>query len=205
MSLATGSSAGPCIPHSSVTTETVTSSGTETSLTTVSSTEVASRTETTISSATETASTTETVTSFSTTETPSTTAAPTSTTTTEEEIVVTMAKRSFQDGPPIRRNVHCEVNGSRRAISPVDEFSEERPGVPISIEGCYQRCKDRANAEPSCKSFSFSYGHLGQPLCDLFDGSVSESVSTLDHAEISLWFDLVCGSPSEKGWEPSDS
>ncbi|KAJ4174423.1 hypothetical protein NW754_004841 [Fusarium falciforme] len=125
MSLATGSSAGPCIPHSSVTTETVTSSGTETSLTTVSSTEVASQT----------------VTSFSTTETPSTTAAPTSTTTTEEEIVVTMAKRSFQDGPPIRRNVHCEVNGSRRAISPVDEFSEERPGVPISIEGCYQRCK----------------------------------------------------------------
>ncbi|RSL69680.1 hypothetical protein CEP54_002235 [Fusarium duplospermum] len=63
--------------------------------------------------------------------------------------------------------------------------------MPISIEGCYQSCK---NAEPSCKSFSFSYGHLDQPLCDLFDGSVSESVSTLDHTEVSLRFDLVCGS-----------
>ncbi|KAJ4221609.1 hypothetical protein NW759_006855 [Fusarium solani] len=202
MSLAAGSSAGPCIPQASLTTETATTSATETSLTTISSAETASTTETIISSTVETASTTEAVTSFSTTETPSTTAAPTSTTTTEEEIVITMAKRSFQDGPPLRKNVHCEVNGSRKAILSLDQFNEERPGIPISIEGCYQRCKDTS---PSCKSFSFSYGHLGQPLCDLFDGSVSESVSTLDHAEVSLWFDVVCGSPSEKAWEPSDA
>ncbi|RSL92293.1 hypothetical protein CEP52_013892 [Fusarium oligoseptatum] len=107
----------------------------------------------------------------------------------EEEIIITMAKRSFQDGPPRKRDVHCEVNDSREEILSIGQFNQEQPG----------------NAEPSCKSSSFSYGHRGQPLCDLFDGSVSESVSTPDHEGVSLWFDLVCGSPSEKGWEPSDA
>lgn len=60
----------------------------------------------------------------------------------EEDIVITMAKRSFQEGPPLKKNVvHCEVNGSRKEIPSIGQFHEEQPGVPISIEGCYQRGK----------------------------------------------------------------
>lgn len=85
--------------------------------------------------------------------TPITTAGPTSTST---EIITntlapttTVCETSAPTGTPAPRAVHCGVHGLPVGDFFLGRYVEERAGVPVTLEGCYEFCNVRFSLSPS--------------------------------------------------------
>ncbi|KAF4995125.1 hypothetical protein FDECE_12896 [Fusarium decemcellulare] len=109
---------------------------------------------------------------------------------------------NVQKRAPKRGSAYCGVNGEAAGLNFLAEFSENKVGVAVTLEGCYQFCEGNIPSTRGCQAYRF-YQVNGSPRCALYRASVSASVSNLDVSVESRWYDLTCGSPTT-GTTPND-
>ncbi|KAF7559165.1 hypothetical protein G7046_g5000 [Stylonectria norvegica] len=112
----------------------------------------------------------------------------------------TICEHNVQPGPPTRDSVYCGINAAPVGTYFIAEFIEDRSGVPVSLEGCYQFCDSVMEATRGCQAYRFYHNNLGAPRCDLYGMPVSYDVRELDATQPDKWFDLACGSPTADAW-----
>merc|ERR1712144_35704 len=96
-------------------------------------------------------------------------------------------------GIPDPTAFHCGVHGLPIGLYKMAEYWEEREGVDVTLEGCYEFCA--ADSE-GCFSYSFYYEEgLGDARCDLFGGSVADSLDSIIPEVPRVWYDIGCGNP----------
>lgn len=117
---------------------------------------------------------------------------------------------------------YCGVNGAPVDNYLVAEFTEERTGVAVTAEGCYQFCNVRCppsspdetrltllksdmDVTSGCQAYRFYHDQSGSPRCGLYGIAASISIRLLDSTVNDLWYDLACGSPSEEAWHEGAS
>jgi len=55
--------------------------------------------------------------------------------------------------------------------------------------------------DQGCQSYDFyPEPGTGAPRCDLYGGSVADSLGRIDNYDPNLWFDLACGDPALLGY-----
>merc|ERR1711977_572496 len=96
-------------------------------------------------------------------------------------------------GIPDPTAFHCGVHGLPIGLYKMAEYWEERAGVDVTLEGCYEFCA--ADSE-GCFSYSFYYEEgLGDARCDLFGGSVADSLDSIIPEVPRVRYDIGCGNP----------
>ncbi|KFH48099.1 hypothetical protein ACRE_010440 [Hapsidospora chrysogenum ATCC 11550] len=110
----------------------------------------------------------------------------------------TVCVEDHQKGSPEDAIAYCGVHGKPAGVYFIAEFIEERSGVPVTEEGCYQFCDSVMESTDGCQSYRFYHNDLGAPRCALYGMPVSRVVDDLDDNQDDTWYDLACGSPSEK-------
>ena len=121
-------------------------------------------------------------------------------------------------GTPKPDSAYCGIHGKPAGTCFIAEFIEDKPGIPVSEEGCYQFCDVRSSlSDPNqsriltlqqsvmesttgCKSFRYYKNQLGAPRCALYGMPISDSVDDLDKSQPDTWYDLACGSSKEQKW-----
>ena len=144
--------------------------------------------------------------------TPVKTMAPTTTVCTHDEAT----------GTPKPDSAYCGIHGKPAGTYFIAEFIEDKPGVPVTEEGCYQFCdvsfvlsyrnqtrmltpqQSVMESTKGCKSFRYYKNQLGAPRRALYGMPVSYSVDDLDKNQPDTWYDLACGSPKEQKWHEAD-
>ncbi|KAK7226334.1 hypothetical protein V2G26_014337 [Clonostachys chloroleuca] len=117
--------------------------------------------------------------------------------------VKTVGAAALTPGAPEKTSTYCGVNGKPAGVYFLAEFIEERAGVPVSQEGCYQFCDSVMDSTEGCQAYRFYHNKMGAPRCELYGMPVSWSVDELDQKVEGKWFDLSCGSPTVKKWQSS--
>ncbi|KAF9869440.1 hypothetical protein CkaCkLH20_13102 [Colletotrichum karsti] len=113
----------------------------------------------------------------------------------------TVCQNDAPTGKPMPGNHHCGVHGLPVGNYFLARFVENSPGVPVTLEGCYQFCASVMNATDGCKSYRFyPEKGLNVPRCDLYGSNVAYALDSIDNDHPDLWFDLACGSPSDPNW-----
>lgn len=112
----------------------------------------------------------------------------------------TICEHTVQPGSPSKDTTYCGVHGTPASTYFISEFTEERSGVPVSLEDCYQFCISAAQTTRGCQSYRYYTNSAGAPRCALYGLTISKSVRELDSAQSDVWYDLTCGSPSEEAW-----
>ncbi|KFA66499.1 hypothetical protein S40285_00682 [Stachybotrys chlorohalonatus IBT 40285] len=125
-------------------------------------------------------------------------------------------------GAPVQDRTYCGIRGQPAGTYFIAEFIEDRPGVQVTLEGCYQFC-DVSKRLPSytstdsrgfsctdlwlqsvmestrgCQAYRFYHNDLGAPRCALYGMPVPWVVRDLDERQEDQWWDLDCGSPTEQ-------
>ncbi|KAH7363814.1 hypothetical protein BKA65DRAFT_571761 [Rhexocercosporidium sp. MPI-PUGE-AT-0058] len=96
-------------------------------------------------------------------------------------------------GVPDPTAFHCGVHGLPIGLYKMAEYWEERAGVDVSLEGCWEFCEA---ASEGCFSYSFYQEEgLGDARCDLFGGSVADSLDSIIKEVPRVWYDIGCGNP----------
>ncbi|KAJ3530224.1 hypothetical protein NM208_g9422 [Fusarium decemcellulare] len=103
---------------------------------------------------------------------------------------------NLQNRAPKRDSAHCGVNGEAAGLNFLAEFSENKNGVAVTLEGCYQFCEGNIPSTRGCQAYRF-YQVNGSPRCALYRASVSASVSTLDVSVESRWYDSPAARPPQ--------
>ncbi|KAL6403460.1 hypothetical protein AUP68_12810 [Ilyonectria robusta] len=112
----------------------------------------------------------------------------------------TICEHTVQPGSPSKDTTYCGVHGTPASTYFISEFTEERPGVPVSLEDCYQFCISALQTTRGCQSYRYYTNSAGAPRCALYGLTISKSVRELDSSQSDVWYDLTCGSPSEEAW-----
>ncbi|KAH7328915.1 hypothetical protein B0I35DRAFT_404208 [Stachybotrys elegans] len=99
-------------------------------------------------------------------------------------------------GSPRSNRTYCGVKGLPAGTYFIAEFIENRPGVPVTREGCYQFCDSVLDSTEGCQAYRFYHNELGAPRCALYGMPVPWVVRDLDLRQRGQWYDLKCGSPS---------
>ncbi|GKT82853.1 hypothetical protein Ct61P_00703 [Colletotrichum tofieldiae] len=140
----------------------------------------------------------------------------------------TVCQEDAPTGKPKPGNNHCGVHGLPVGNYFLARFVENAPGVPVTLEGCFQFCAV-SDLFPLLHPFSDIYNqwndlltnHLAErhgrhqrlqslpllperglnvPRCDLYGSSVAYALDSINNDHPDMWFDLTCGSPSDKRW-----
>ncbi|KYK56902.1 hypothetical protein DCS_03908 [Drechmeria coniospora] len=112
----------------------------------------------------------------------------------------TICEHNHETGKPSPENAYCGIKGEPAGTYFIAGFIEERPGVPVSEEGCYQFCDSVMEDTKGCQSYRYYHNDLGAPRCDLYGMPVSFVVENIDRHQPGRWYDLECGSPIAKPW-----
>ncbi|TQN74386.1 hypothetical protein CSHISOI_01042 [Colletotrichum shisoi] len=113
----------------------------------------------------------------------------------------TVCQDDAPTGKPKPGNNHCGVHGLPVGNYFLARFVENAPGVPVTLEGCYQFCASVMSATDGCKSYRFYPERgLNVPRCDLYGSSVAYALNSINNDHPDMWFDLTCGSPSDDRW-----
>ncbi|KAF4975288.1 hypothetical protein FZEAL_7901 [Fusarium zealandicum] len=110
----------------------------------------------------------------------------------------TVYGRNVENGATDKNCAYCGVNGKPAGSYFIAEFSEDRPGVAVTLEGCYQFCDSTMDTTRGCQAYRFYHNDLGAARCALHGRSVALSVRDLDSSVEDTWYDLTCGSPTEE-------
>ncbi|TGO11602.1 hypothetical protein BTUL_0106g00410 [Botrytis tulipae] len=103
-------------------------------------------------------------------------------------------------GTPNPAAVHCGLHGLPVGDYFLAEFVEDKAGVPVTLQGCWEFCDGVYGIDKGCVSYSFyPEPGTGAPRCDLFGGSVAQSLDSIIPSVPNVWFDLECGDPSLRG------
>ncbi|RDW67802.1 hypothetical protein BP6252_09198 [Coleophoma cylindrospora] len=99
-------------------------------------------------------------------------------------------------GTPNPKALHCGLHGLPVGDYFLAEFVEEKANVAVTLEGCYQFCVGVYGIDMGCESYSFfpEVG-TGAPRCDLYGGSVAQSLDSINDYVPNVWYDLGCGNP----------
>ncbi|RDW73968.1 hypothetical protein BP5796_07410 [Coleophoma crateriformis] len=99
-------------------------------------------------------------------------------------------------GTPNPKALHCGLHGLPVGDYFLAEFVEEKADVAVTLEGCYQFCVGVYGIDMGCESYSFfpEVG-TGAPRCDLYGGSVAQSLDSINDYVPNVWYDLGCGNP----------
>ncbi|KAK1599945.1 uncharacterized protein LY79DRAFT_664359 [Colletotrichum navitas] len=113
----------------------------------------------------------------------------------------TVCQEDAPTGKPKPGNNHCGVHGLPVGNYFLARFVENAPGVPVTLEGCYQFCASVMDATNGCKAYRF-YPERGLNVqrCDLYGSSVAYALDSINNDHPDIWFDLSCGSPSDERW-----
>ncbi|KAG9257915.1 uncharacterized protein F5Z01DRAFT_309438 [Emericellopsis atlantica] len=106
-----------------------------------------------------------------------------------------------ETGAPEEAVLYCGIHGKPAGVYFLAEFIEEKSGVPVTEEGCFQFCDSVMEATEGCQSYRFYHNELGAPRCALYGMPVAAVVDDLDESQDDVWYDLKCGSPTEEGWQ----
>ncbi|KAM4055056.1 hypothetical protein HRG_005865 [Hirsutella rhossiliensis] len=101
-------------------------------------------------------------------------------------------------GRPSPESAYCGVKGEPAGTYFIAEFIEDRPGVPVTEEGCYQFCDSVMEDTKGCKAYRYYPNDLGAPRCKLYGMPVSYDVRDIDNHQPGMWYDLACGPPSAR-------
>ncbi|GKT55504.1 hypothetical protein ColTof4_07630 [Colletotrichum tofieldiae] len=113
----------------------------------------------------------------------------------------TVCQEDAPTGKPKPGNNHCGVHGLPVGNYFLARFVENAPGVPVTLEGCFQFCASVMDATNGCKAYRFYPERgLNVPRCDLYGSSVAYALDSINNDHPDMWFDLTCGSPSDKRW-----
>ncbi|KZL88146.1 hypothetical protein CI238_04939 [Colletotrichum incanum] len=113
----------------------------------------------------------------------------------------TVCQEDAPTGKPKPGNNHCGVHGLPVGNYFLARFVENAPGVPVTLEGCYQFCASVMDATNGCKAYRFYPERgLNVPRCDLYGSSVAYALDSINNDHPDMWFDLTCGSPSDERW-----
>ncbi|KAJ0162357.1 hypothetical protein CTA2_4685 [Colletotrichum tanaceti] len=113
----------------------------------------------------------------------------------------TVCQDDAPTGKPKPGNNHCGVHGLPVGNYFLARFVENAPGLPVTLEGCYQFCASVMSATNGCKSYRFYPERgLNVPRCDLYGSSVAYALNSINNDHPDMWFDLTCGSPSDERW-----
>ncbi|KAF5868014.1 uncharacterized protein Bfra_007209ia [Botrytis fragariae] len=100
-------------------------------------------------------------------------------------------------GTPNPAAVHCGLHGLPVGDYFLAEFVEDKAGVAVTLQGCWEFCDGVYGIDKGCVSYSFyPEPGTGAPRCDLFGGSVAQSLDSIIPSVPNVWFDLECGDPS---------
>ncbi|KAF7853899.1 hypothetical protein EAF04_010565 [Stromatinia cepivora] len=100
-------------------------------------------------------------------------------------------------GTPNPAAVHCGLHGLPVGDYFLAEFVEDKAGVAVSLRGCWEFCYGVYGIDKGCVSYSFyPEPGTGAPRCDLFGGSVAQSLDSIIPQVPNVWFDLECGDPT---------
>ncbi|KAL3424715.1 hypothetical protein PVAG01_03996 [Phlyctema vagabunda] len=100
-------------------------------------------------------------------------------------------------GTPDPLALHCGLHGLPVGDYFLAEFVENRDDEAVTLQGCYQFCKGVYGISMGCESYSF-YPEPGTdaPRCDLYGGSVAQSLDSINNYVPNVWYDLACGDPT---------
>ncbi|KDN70146.1 hypothetical protein CSUB01_02502 [Colletotrichum sublineola] len=113
----------------------------------------------------------------------------------------TVCQEDAPTGKPKPGNNHCGVHGLPVGNYFLARFVENAPGVPVTLEGCYQFCASVMDTTNGCKAYRFYPERgLNVPRCDLYGSSVAYALDSINNDHPDIWFDLTCGSPSDERW-----
>ncbi|ESZ95851.1 hypothetical protein SBOR_3745 [Sclerotinia borealis F-4128] len=99
-------------------------------------------------------------------------------------------------GTPNPAAVHCGLHGLPVGDYFLAEFVEDKSGVPVSLRGCWEFCRGVYGIDKGCVAYSYyPEPGTGAPRCDLFGGSVAQSLDSIIPQVPNVWFDLECGHP----------
>ncbi|KAK2606145.1 hypothetical protein QQS21_003428 [Conoideocrella luteorostrata] len=132
--------------------------------------------------------------------TPVTKSTMTSTPTASHPPTKTICEHDNQTGTPDKDTSYCGVKGQPAGVYFIAEFIEERSGVPVTEEGCYQFCDSVMEDTMGCQSYRFYLNELGAPRCDLYGMPVSHVIKDLDNNQAGKFYDLTCGCPTNQEW-----
>ncbi|KAM0329785.1 hypothetical protein ACHAQA_003949 [Verticillium albo-atrum] len=113
----------------------------------------------------------------------------------------TVSEGDVPTGKPETGSQHCGVHGKPVGNYFLARFVENSPGVPVTLEGCYQFCDSVMEATEGCESYRF-YPERGLDVarCDLYGSNVAFALDSVDDYYPDIWFDLDCGSPRADRW-----
>lgn len=130
----------------------------------------------------------------------------------------TVTDGDIATGKPQPQTRHCGVHGLPVGTYFIARFVENAPGVPVTLEGCYQFCtvSDRQcpnlsavltlsqsvmEATEGCRSYRFYPERgLNVPQCDLYGSPVAYALDRIEESHVDIWFDIECGSPRSDRW-----
>ncbi|KAG7102757.1 hypothetical protein HYQ44_016845 [Verticillium longisporum] len=113
----------------------------------------------------------------------------------------TVSEGSVPTGKPETGSLHCGVHGKPVGNYFLARFVENSPGVPVTLEGCYQFCDSVMDATDGCESYRFyPERDLNVARCDLYGSSVAYALDSVDDYYPDIWFDIECGSPRSSRW-----
>ncbi|KAL8343914.1 hypothetical protein RB601_004442 [Gaeumannomyces tritici] len=133
--------------------------------------------------------------------TPVATAPTTTTQTSTAPPTATVGGGDAPTGTPRARNQYCGVHGLPVGSYFLAQFVENRVGVPVTLEGCYQFCKANFDAVGGCRAYDFYLEPgLDVPRCSLYGSDVASALRAIDNNQPHWWFDAACGSPLDPRW-----
>ncbi|KAK2628354.1 hypothetical protein QTJ16_003000 [Diplocarpon rosae] len=105
----------------------------------------------------------------------------------------TLVTEGQATGVPDAGALHCGVHGLPNGAYKMAEYWEDRRNVGVTLLGCYEFCE---GANDGCFSYSFyTQDGTGAPRCDLFGGSVADSLDSIIPEVTRIWYDVGCGNP----------
>ncbi|KAM0276335.1 hypothetical protein ACHAQH_006878 [Verticillium albo-atrum] len=132
---------------------------------------------------------------------PVSTAPLTSLPATVEDPTKTVSEGDAPTGKPEAGSQHCGVHGKPVGNYFLARFVENSPGVPVTLEGCYQFCDSVMDATEGCESYRFyPERDLNAARCDLYGSNVAYALNSVDDYYPDIWFDVDCGSPRSDRW-----
>ncbi|KAM3086600.1 hypothetical protein ACMFMG_000727 [Clarireedia jacksonii] len=112
-------------------------------------------------------------------------------------LFTTTITTAISSGTPNPAAVHCGLHGLPVGDFFLAEFVENKAGVDVTLKGCWEFCRGVYGIDAGCESYSFyPEPGTGAPRCDLYGGSVAQSLDSIIPQVPNVWFDLACGDPT---------
>ncbi|KAF5023311.1 hypothetical protein F66182_4619 [Fusarium sp. NRRL 66182] len=109
----------------------------------------------------------------------------------------TVYEHNAQDGATSKDTAYCGVKGEASEENFLAEYTEQRRGEAITLEGCYQFCDNNTRFAYGCQAYRFYSDGNGAPRCVLYGKAASEDIIKLDSTVEGRWYDISCGSPTD--------